>query len=52
MDSIRDQHLDPPEAPTHDTCKGCGEEFDWDNLNDEGYCLPCEVKNARGENDL
>ena len=41
MDSIQDQHLDPPEAPTHERCSMCLAMFDRDDLDDYGYCPEC-----------
>lgn len=35
------RYLDPPDPPTHDACKLCHEETDWDDLDDYGYCPEC-----------
>lgn len=49
MDSIRDQHLDPPEAPTHEACKMCHDIFDRDDLDDYGYCPECAEMMEEGD---
>ena len=45
MDSIRDQHLDPPEAPTHEICFDCHDVFDRDDMTevepDTWVCRAC-----------
>ena len=46
MEEIRnhDRYLDPPDEPTHGDCFGCGELFDYDDLNERGnyyYCDEC-----------
>ena len=49
MDSIRDQHLDPPEAPTHEICHMCHENFLWEDLDDYGYCPECAEMMEEGD---
>jgi formylmethanofuran dehydrogenase subunit E len=44
MDSIRDQHLDPPVTPERAKCAGCGEVFNYDDMttiNWKDYCVGC-----------